>query len=173
MDVNGVLETPRLVLRRVTLEDADLMLAIWNDPAFVRFVGDRGIRTLDEAKDAMTEGVLRLYEQFGYGPYCLIRKADRERIGICGLFRRDVLEDPDIGFALLPPYCGSGLASEAARAVVAHARDDLGIGTLAAIVSPDNIASIALIEKLGLSFERGITMPGDNDEISLYSIRLA
>ena len=173
MDVNGVLETPRLVLRRVTLEDADLMLAIWNDPAFVCFVGDRGIRTLDEAKDAMTEGVLRLYEQFGYGPYCLVRKSDSERVGICGLFRRDVLEDPDIGFALLPPYCGSGLASEAARAVVAHARDDLGIETLTAIVSPDNSASIALIEKLGLSLERGITMPGENDEISLYSIRLA
>ncbi len=157
----------------MTLDDADLMLAIWNDPAFVRFVGDRGVRTLDEAKAAMVEGALRLYEQFGYGPYCVVQKSDRERIGICGLFRRDVLEDPDIGFALLPPFCGSGLASEAAQAVVAHARDDLGIETLTAIVSPENGASIALIEKLGLSFERGITMPGESEEISLYSMNLA
>lgn len=149
------------------------MLAIWNDPAFVRFVGDRGVRTLDEAREAMTEGVLRLFEQFGYGPFCVIRRSDSERIGICGLFRRDVLEDPDIGFALLPRYCGSGLAFEAAQAVVAHARDDLGIETLTAIVSPENHASIALLEKLGLSFERGITMPGDDDEISLYSMKLA
>lgn len=157
----------------MTLDDADVMLAIWNDPAFVRFVGDRGVRTLDEAKAAMVEGALRLYDEFGYGPYCVVQKSDGERIGICGLFRRDVLEDPDIGFALLPPFCGSGLASEAARAVVTHARDDLGIETLTAIVSPENGASIALIEKLGLSFERGITMPGESEEISLYSMNLA
>jgi len=148
------------------------MLAIWNDPAFVRFVGDRGIRTIDEARVALTEGALRLYEQYGYGPYCMVQKADSVRIGICGLFRRDVLDEPDIGFALLPPYCGIGLASEAARAVVAHARDDLGIAALTAIVSPENAASIALIEKLGLSFERGITMPGEDHEISLYSMKL-
>ena len=168
-----MLETPRLALRRVTLDDADLMLAIWNDPAFIRFVGDRGVRTLDESRAAMSEGVLRLFERFGYGPYCLVRKSDGERIGICGLFRRDVLENPDIGFALLPHYCGSGLASEAAQAVVAHARDCLGIETLAAIVSPENSASIALLEKLGLSFERGITMPGEDEEICLYSMKLS
>ena len=156
----------------MTLDDADLMLAIWNDPAFIRFVGDRGIRTLEEARDAMLEGALNLYERFDYGPYCLVQKSDGERIGICGLFRRDVLEDPDIGFALLPPYYKLGLASEAAQAVVAHCRDELGIETLAAIVSPENIASISLLEKLGLSFERGITMPGENEEISLYSMKL-
>ncbi len=168
-----ILETRRLQLRRVTLDDADLMLAIWNDPAFIRFVGDRGVRTLDEARLAMSDGMLRLYENFGYGPYCLVRKPDGERIGICGLFRRDVLDDPDIGFALLPAYWRSGFASEAARAVVAHARDGLGLETLAAIVSPDNGASIALLEKLGLSFERGITMPGEDKEISLYRMKLA
>ena len=176
MDINhqqdDFLETERLRLRRVTLEDADLMLAIWNDPDFVRFVGDRGIRTVAEARVAMTEGALRLFERFGYGPYCLVQKNDNRRIGICGLFRRDNLEDPDIGFALLPPYCGAGLASEAALAVVEHARKDLGIETLTAIVSPDNAASIALIEKLGLSFERGITMPDEDHEICLYSMRL-
>jgi len=162
-----------LFLRRVTLDDADLMLAIWNDPAFVRFVGDRGIRKIDEAKEAMIEGALSLFEKFGYGPFCLVQKSDAERIGICGLFQRDVLEHPDIGFALLPPYCGSGFATEAARAVVTHARDDLGVEALAAIVSPENSASIALIEKLGLSFERGITMPGEDEEICLYSMELA
>ncbi len=173
MDVNGVLETPRLLLRRVTLDDADLMLAIWNDPAFIRFVGDRGVRTLDEARDAMTEGVLKLFDDFGYGPFCVVQKSDASRIGICGLFRREVLDEPDIGFALLPPYRGSGFASEAAQAVVVYARDDLGIKTLNAIVAPENGASIDLLEKLGLSFERGITMPGETEEISLYSMELA
>lgn len=148
------------------------MLAIWNDPAFVRHVGDRGIRTIEEARTAMEEGAFKLYENFGYGPYCMVLKTDGTCIGICGLFRRDNLDDPDIGFSVLPDYCGAGFASEAATAVVAHARDDLGIETLTAIVSPENIASIGLIKKLGLSFDRGITMPGEDDEISLYSMRL-
>ena len=148
------------------------MLSIWNDPAFVRFVGDRGIRTIEEAETALTEGVLRLFERYGYGPFCLVRKPDGIRVGICGLFRRDVLDDPDIGFALLPQYCGAGLALEAARTVVAHARDDLGLDVLTAIVAPENAASIGLLKKLGFSFERGITMPGEEEEISLYSLQL-
>ncbi|MBT8089042.1 MAG: GNAT family N-acetyltransferase [Gammaproteobacteria bacterium] len=166
------LETERLSLRRITLQDADLMLAIWNDPAFMRHVGDRGIRTANEAKAALKEGAFKLYDDYGYGPYCMSLKQRGARIGICGLFRRDNLDDPDIGFATLPNYCGMGFAAEAAHAVLAHARDDLGIQRLTAIVSPENRASIRLIEKLGMSFERGITMPGEEDDISLYSMSL-
>ncbi len=148
------------------------MLAIWNDPEFVRHVGDRGIRTPDEARDAMRDGPMKLYEDHGFGPYCMVLKSDGSRIGICGLFQRENLDHPDIGFAVLPMYCGTGYAGEAAVSVVKHARDDLGIGTLTAIVSPGNVASVRLIEKLGLRFECGITMPGEDDEISLYSMRL-
>ncbi len=166
------LETERLYLRRVTLDDTDLMLAVWNDPAFVQNVGDRGIRTLEQAQEAMKSGALKLYEDHGYGPYSMVLKVDGSQIGICGLFKRDNLEDPDIGFAVLPDFCSKGYAGEAASAVVAHACDDLGIRILTAIVSPGNAPSIGLIEKLGLSFERMITMPGDNEEISLYSTTL-
>jgi RimJ/RimL family protein N-acetyltransferase len=166
------LETARLVLRRVTLGDAGLMLAIWNDPAFIRHVGDRGIRTLADAQVALKDGAFQLYEDYGYGPYVMSLKKKDVQIGICGLFRRENLDDPDIGFAVLPDFCGSGFASEAAHAVVAHARDDLGIKCLTAIVSPENSASIGLIKKIGLTFDRGITMPGDDEEISLYSMRL-
>ncbi|NNC57490.1 MAG: GNAT family N-acetyltransferase [Woeseiaceae bacterium] len=166
------IETERLVLRRLTLNDVGLMLSVWNDPAFMQHVGDRGIRTVEEAETALKEGALTLYQDYGYGPYCMSLKPDRRPIGICGLFRRDNLDDPDIGFAILPDYCGKGFASEAAHAVVTHARDDLGLRRLTAIVSPDNTASIGLIEKLGLTFDGGITMPGEEDEISLYSMRL-
>lgn len=166
------LETERLVLRRITLGDTGLMLAIWNDPAFIHHVGDRGIRTIEDAQDALNKGAFKLYEEHGYGPYCMSLKRDGTQIGICGLFRRDNLDDPDIGFAVLPGYRGKGFVAEAAHAVVTHARDDLGIMTLTAIVSPNNTASIGLIEKLGLKFERGITMPGEDDEISLYSMKL-
>lgn len=166
------LETERLFLRRVSLADADLMLAVWNDPAFVRNVGDRGIRSLADARAAMEAGALKLYEDYGYGPYAMILKGDGTRVGICGLFKRDNLEHPDIGFAVLPDYCGAGLAGEAAFAVVAHACDDLGLTDLTAIVSPGNAPSIGLIEKLGLSFSGMIRMPGDDKDICLYHMGL-
>ena len=167
------LETRRLFLRRVTSDDAGLMLAVWNDPAFVEHVGDRGIRTEADALEALEAGAFRLYKEHGYGPYKMIRKDDAASIGICGLFRRDNLEDPDIGFATLPDHCGKGYATEAARAVVAHARDDLHVHRLVAIVSPGNAASIGLIEKLGLTFGGMITMPGEEEAIRLYEMTLA
>ena len=169
----AIAETPRLLLRRMTLDDADLMLAIWTDPAFVQHVGDRGIRTIAQARQAIGDSMLTLYETYGYGPYCMVRKDDSQRIGICGLFRREVLPHPDIGYAVLPTFCGAGFALEAARAVVWHAREDLGIRTLDAIVSPLNKASVNLLEKLGLNFQRGITMPGEKEEIGLYSMNLS
>lgn len=166
------LQTDRLLLKRLTLDDAGLMLKIWNDPAFIRYVGDRGVRTLEEARQALLEGAFMLYRQYGYGPYSMSLKAQGTKVGICGLFRRENLEHPDIGFAVLPGYCGNGLAGEAAAAVMTHASDDLGIDYLTAIVSPENRASVSLIRKLGLEFQRGITMPGEEHEISLYGVFL-
>ena len=166
------LETARLGLRRITLDDADLMLAVWTDPAFVSNVGDRGVRTIDDAKKAIQAGALKLYADYGYGPYAMVSKASGEKIGICGLFKRDNLDHPDIGFAVLPDFCGKGFAGEAAFAVLAHARDGLELKELTAIVSPGNAPSIGLIEKLGLVFAGMITMPGDDEEICLYSMRL-
>jgi len=170
---SGIAETQRLLLRRLTPDDADLMLAIWNDPAFMEHVGDRGIRTTEQARQAIGDTVLTLYETYGYGPYCMVRKDDAQRIGICGLFRRETLPHPDLGFAVLPMYRGEGFVLEAARAVVLHAREGLGIKTLTAIVSPLNKASVSLLEKLGLNFQRGITMPGEKEEIGLYSMNLS
>lgn len=166
------LETERLRLRRVTLDDAEFMLSIWNDPAFMQHVGDREIRSVAEAEVALKEGAFVLYEKYGYGPYCMSLKRDGSQVGICGLFRRDNLEHPDIGFAVLPAFYRTGLTMEAAEAVVDHARNDLDIDYLTAIVSPKNSASIGLIEKLGLTFDRGITMPGEDNEISLYGMTL-
>ena len=165
-------ETDRLFLRPVTVDDAALMLAVWNDPAFIRNVADRGVRTLEQARDAIASGAEKLFADYGYGPYSLTLKSTGGQIGICGLFRRENFDDPDIGFSLLPDYRGKGYAGEAAIEVVRYARDDLAIATLHAIVSPRNAPSIGLIEKLGLRFQRMVTMPGDNEEISLYSMAL-
>jgi RimJ/RimL family protein N-acetyltransferase len=160
--------TERLQLRKLTLDDADLMLAVWNDPAFVRNVGDRGIRTTEEAYEAMQKGALHLYEAYGYGPYRLGLKSDDTPIGICGLFRRDGLDEPDIGYSTLPGFCGNGYAYEAAVAVMDYARSEFDLARLIAIISPQNDASIGLIRKLGFEFERMHTMPGDTDEVCIY-----
>ena len=164
------LATERLHQRRLTIDDADLMLAIWNDPMFIRYVGDRGIRTVEEAHAAMQEGVLKLYDSHGYGPFRVALKDDDTAIGICGLFHRDYLEEPDIGYGLLPEFCGKGYAYEASCAVIEHAQRDLGLKRLLAIISPDNDVSIGLIRKLGFEFERMYRVEGDDDEVCIYAL---
>ena len=166
------LETARLSLRWLTPDDTGLMLAIWNDPAFVRFVGDRGIRTHEDAQEAMKNGALSLYEDYGYGPFRIALKESDTAIGISGLFRREGLDIPDLGYSTLPEFCGKGYAYEAATAVMHHAREDLGLGDLIAIISPENEASIGLIGKLGFEFERMHAMPGDKSAVQLYCKRL-
>ena len=164
------LDTARLELRWLTRDDAPMMLAVWNDPAFIRYVGDRGVRTVDQARAALDAGVLKLYADYGYGPFRVRRREDGADLGICGLFRRDGLDEPDIGFAILPDYCGQGFAFEAAVAVLDHARDVLKLPCVTAIVSPQNERSIGLLEKLGLRFEGPIRMPNEDHDISLYRI---
>ncbi len=146
------------------------MLAVWNDPDFVEHVGDRGIRTVEEARDALEQGAISMYSDLGYGPYCVVLRDSDERIGICGLFKRDNLDDPDIGFGLLPPHRRDGFAWEAAVAVLEEARAVLGFERVTAIVSPENEASVRLIEKLGLSYAGPIRMPGDEEDVSLYAV---
>jgi RimJ/RimL family protein N-acetyltransferase len=167
---NPVLNTERLDLAWLTLDDAPMMLAVWNDPAFMRYVGDRGVRTLEQAREVLDTGLLKLYAEYGYGPFRVRRREDGADLGICGLFRRDGLDEPDIGFAILPEYCGRGYAFEASVAVLDHARDVLRLPCVTAIVSPQNEASIGLLEKLGLRFERPVRMPADDHDVSLYRI---
>jgi len=166
------LETERLSLRRLTLDDAELMLAVWNDPAFIRYVGDRGIRTIEAARVALQEGALKLFSDFGYGPFRVALITDDSPVGVCGLFRREGLEEPDLGFSVLPEYWRKGYAYEAAREVVNHAATDIHLKRLTAVASPDNAASIALIEKLGLRFERMHRLPGDDDDVAIYGMQL-
>ena len=168
MTSNGSLFTERLELKHLTLDDAALMLAIWNDPAFVRYVGDRGIRTVESAQEAMRNGILKLYDDYGYGPFRIALRDSGEAIGISGLFRRDGLDIPDIGYATLPEYCGKGYAYEAASAVVEYAASGLNLDRLIAIISPENTASIRLIGKLGFDFAKMHRMPGDDDDVCIY-----
>lgn len=164
------LVTARLRLNWLTADDAEMMLAVWNDPDFVRYVGDRGVRTEDEALRALEAGPFAMYEQYGWGPYRVALRADDVPIGVCGLFRRPALDDPDIGYAVLPAWAGQGYAMEAARAVLEHARDVLQLPRVTAIVSPENQRSVRLLEKLGLEYEKTFRMPGDDKDVALYAV---
>ncbi len=167
------LTTARLHLRWMTEDDAGLMLALWNDPDFMLHVGDRGIRTLEEAGQAMRDGMFKLYADTGYGPYLIEPLEGGPPMGLCGLFKRQNLDDPDIGYALLPGFRGQGYVFEAAQAVLVHARDDMGLPRLKAIVSPANTASVRLLEKLGLRAEGMLRMPGEDEDIALYGIEFS
>ncbi len=164
--------TARLLLRRLTLDDAELMLQIWTDPDFVRHVGDRGVETLEQARSAIEEGALLSYAEFGYGPYHVALR-DGTAIGVCGLYSRAELDHPDIGFALLKPYRCQGYAFEAAEAVLKSCAEELELDWLYAIVAPANEASLALIQKLGMYYDRPVQLDGDDSVVSLYRLRLS
>lgn len=162
-----VLETERLVLRHLTADDAELMFALMNDPAWLQYIGDRGIRTLDDARNYILTGPMDMYARFGFGMYLTERKADGVPIGICGLVKRDELEHPDVGFAFLPPFRSQGYGFEAGSAALAYARSVLGLEPILAITSLDNHTSRRLLEKLGLHFTRTIHFKGE--ELKLFS----
>ncbi len=165
------LETARLILRPFSIEDAPFVFDLVNDPAWLEHIGDRKVRTLEDAREYLRNGTLAMYERLGYGMYVVTLKGTGQSIGTCGLIKRDALEDVDIGFAFLPEYRGQGFALESAEAVLEHGVRALGMKRIVAIVSANNQRSIRVLEKIGLEFERMIMLPGDTEEIALYAYR--
>jgi RimJ/RimL family protein N-acetyltransferase len=168
-DDGRVLETERLVLRRLSPDDAEFILGLLNDPSFLRYIGDKGVRTLDDARDYIANGPVDSYRRNGFGLYRTELKERSIPIGICGLVKRDTLDDPDIGFAFLPRFWRKGYAIESASAVLAHALDVLKLGRILAIVSPDNHASIKVLTKLGLRFDRRVRLSEDGKDLELFT----
>lgn len=148
----NILETDRLVLRHFTTDDADFILRLVNEPSFIANIGDRGIRTLEQASTYLENGPIDSYERHGHGLYVVVLKHSLEPIGICGLLRRDTFDDVDLGYAFLPEFWSQGFAFESASAVLKFARCSLGVPRTIALVSPANLASVKLLEKLGFAF---------------------
>lgn len=153
--------TDRLVLRRLTLDDAPFILELLNTPGFLRFVGDRGVRTVEEARRFLAERYLPSYETNGFGLWRVERRDDGAPVGICGLLRRAELDDVDVGFALLPRFEGNGYAGEAAAAALAEARETHGLARLAAITDPANAGSIRVLQRLGFRLDGRIVLGGE------------
>jgi [ribosomal protein S5]-alanine N-acetyltransferase len=164
-----IIETERLLLRKFTVDDSEFMLDLLNQPSFIQFIGDRGVRTLDDAHQFILTRYIAAYERLGFGMYLTLLKESSVPIGICGLIKRDGLDDVDIGYAFLPQYWSQGYASESTSAVLAYARNTLGIKRILGITTPDNQGSIRVLEKAGLKFERMVKLSEDDVELKLFA----
>jgi len=164
-----ILETDRMILRHLSEADAPFMLELMNEPDFHRFVGDRGLRTTNDAAAYLAEKILPSYERFGFGFYLVELKSNGMPIGICGLVKRETLEWVDVGFSFLENQRGKGYAFEAAKAVMDYGRTRLDLPRIIGVTAPDNRISIRLLEKLGLRFEKKIHLPGYGPESLLFS----
>ena len=163
------METDRLVLRPLAETDAAFILELLNDPSWLRHIGDRGVRTLQQARDYIRNGPMAMRAQHGFALDAVLLRETGMPTGICGLLKRDTLDDVDIGFAFLPAYCGLGFAREAALATLRHGARESGLKRVVAITAPGNAASIRLLESIGFRFERTLRMQGDADELRLYA----
>jgi len=165
-----VLETDRLVLCWLERSDASFVLALVNDPSWLRYIGDKGVKSVGDAERYIENGPAAMFSRFGHGLNRVELKSDGRPIGICGLIKRETMDDVDLGFALLPEFRGAGYAYEAAAATVAHGRSVLGFSRIVAIVSPDNEASCRLLERLGFRLERMVQLGVDREELKLYAV---
>lgn len=160
--------TPRLSLRRFTESDAPFALALLNDPDWLQFIGDKGVRTLEDAGAYLRDGPITMYARFGLGLLGVDLKGSGQTIGMCGLIQRDGVADVDIGFAFLPAFRGRGYAFEAASATLAYGHGSLGRKRIVGFTNPDNTSSVRLLEKIGMRLERTVTLPDSAQELLLF-----
>ena len=163
-----VIETDRLIIRQITIEDARFILDLLNQPSWIRFIGDKKVRTVEDAEKYIRNVYLASYERHGFGLNLVETKDNHAPIGTCGLIKRESLDDVDIGFAFLPLYWSKGYAFEAASAVMDYGRRVLKLGRIVGIATLDNESSIKLLKKLGLVFEREMIDPQDGEQLAVY-----
>lgn len=165
-----IAETERLNILRLTEEDADFILELLNEPSWIKFIGDKGVRNVEDARKYIVEGPMAMYDQYGFGLYLVETKDPRTPLGICGLIKRDSLENVDIGFAFLERHGAKGYAYEAATAVMEFGRNHLHLHRIVAITTEDNEKSAKLLERLGLTFEKLIPSHDGTETLKLFAV---
>ena len=166
-----MLFTDRLHLRQPEIADAEFFVRLLNDPDWLRYIGDRGVRTASDAAAYIEDRLLDSFRRFGFGLWVVETRSDGRAVGICGLLRRDTLDDVDLGFAFLPEARGQGYAVESGKFVLDLAAADYALTRVVAITVIENEPSARVLERLGMSFERTI----ENDDhplLRLFSIEL-
>jgi RimJ/RimL family protein N-acetyltransferase len=164
-----VLETDRLTIRRLTVDDSAFILRLLNEPSFLQHVGDRGVHSLADAKQYILSGPIASYDRHGYGVFMVESKETRLPIGICGLRKRDALDDVELRIAFVPESWSKGYAFESTSAMISYAHDKHGLKRLVAVTSQENVASINLLVKLGFYFDRMVRLPDEREELRLFA----
>lgn len=165
----NVAETERLRVRWLDAGDSAFILELVNEPSWIQFIGDKGVKTLQDALRYIENGPVAMYKRVGFGLYMVELKEGGQPIGICGLIKRDGLNDVDLGFAFRPSFWRNGYAFESAAAVMGYGRTALGLRRIVAILSRDNHRSSKLLERLGFSFEGTVKLHQDDEELDLYA----
>jgi len=168
--MNNILETERLTIRHLTMDDAPFILELLNDPSFIQNIGDRNVRTVADAESYITKGPVTSYEKNGFGLDLVVLKDTGESIGMCGLIKRDTLEDVDIGYAFLPKFWKKGYAVESARAVLEYGLKIRGLKRIVGITLEANRGSVRVLERIGLKFEKMVKLADDDAELMLFAI---
>ena len=168
MQKSSILETERLILQPVKMEDAAFILELYNSPNFIKFIGDRNLRTVEDAENYIKEKFLPHVEKHGFGSFVIFRKSDNRKIGNVGIYMRDGLNAPDIGFSFLPKFEGKGYGFEASKKLMEIGFSEFGLKKISAITTKENIASQKLIEKLGLKYLKIIRLPDDPENLLYY-----
>jgi len=164
-----VAQTERLLLRWLDPGDSAFILELVNDPSWMRYIGDKSVKTIQDAKRYIENGPVEMYQRLGFGLYAVELKNNGAPIGICGLIKRDTLPDVDLGFAFLPRFWGNGYAFESASAVMSYGREALGLSRIVAVLSQDNHRSAKLLEKLGFRFDGTVSLQPGGDQLMLYA----
>lgn len=167
-----LIETERLRLRWITVEDANFIMELLNDPSWLKYIGDKGVLSLKDARTYILEGPVTMYRNVGFGLFLTELKDERIPIGMCGLLKRESLEDVDIGFAFLPNYTGKGYAYEAAVGVLELAKAKWSLKRVVAITTLDNSQSEKLLIKLGFNYDSLVRLSSDSSSLKLFSKEL-
>ena len=164
-----MLETERLYIRKLTTDDAPFFFELVNDDDWIRFIGDRNVKTISDAEDYIKNRIMASYEQSGFGFYLVLEKSSNAPLGISGFVKREQLEHADVGFAFLPIGRGKGYAYESTKALMDYGKKEFQFTTILAIANNDNKRSHLLLEKIGLKFKEHIQLYEEDEEISLFS----
>ena len=164
-----VAQTERLLLRRLDAGDGRFILELLNEPSWIRYIGDKGVKTIQDARRYIENGPVEMYQRLGFGLYLVELRENVTPIGICGLIKREGLPDVDLGFAFLPRFWAHGYAFESASAVIAYGRRAFGLSRIVAVLSPDNLRSAKLLEKLGFRLDSTVRLQPGGHALLLYA----
>ncbi|PIA79124.1 GNAT family N-acetyltransferase [Gaetbulibacter sp. 4G1] len=165
-----IAETERLLISKVSLQDAPFFVKLMNTPHWLKYIGDRNIRSVKDAEANLKNGILKSYKDNGFGFYKVLLKAENNKtIGTAGLIKREQLDDVDVGFGFLPEYEGKGFGFEASVEIMKLAKSEFKLKKVVAITNPDNHNSIKLLEKLGLVFEKRVNPFEEDKELLLFA----